>query len=390
MNLFDIDEYDDSNSENFDDINVLLNDIQQAVIWGTDWTTGTIVSQIERGLIDLKPKFQRREAWDDKRKSAFIESVILGLPIPQIILAEKKEKKGTYIVIDGKQRLISLRRFFSKQDDKEFPPLRLKGLSIINRLNGKSFEDIAVDTELEPFSLQIENFPIRTIVIKNWPNEEFLYNVFLRLNTGSLPLAPQELRQALHPGNFIDFTDEFSISSLQIKKVLNITKPDYRMRDIELVIRYFSFKYFINKYNGNLKSFFDNTVEVLNRTWEQQSSNILQTADQLNAAIDSTFTIFENNAFSKWKNNCFDKRFNRAIFDIMVYYFSIPEVREIAITKQDEIKNEFKMLCETNTDFLNSFETSTKNVQPTNTRFNTWGTSLARICNLRIDIPNLL
>lgn len=390
MDLFDINEFEDYSNENFDDINVLLNDIQQAVIWGTDWTTGTIVSQIQRGLIDLKPKFQRREAWDDKRKSAFIESVILGLPIPQIILAEKKEKKGTYIVIDGKQRLISLRRFFSNRDDQEFLPLRLKGLSIINSLNGKSFEDISSDPELESFSSQIENFPIRTIVIKNWPNEEFLYNVFLRLNTGSLPLAPQELRQALHPGNFIDFTDEFSISSQQIKRVLNISKPDYRMRDIELVIRYFSFKYFISSYNGNLKSFFDNTVEVLNRSWEQQSNYIRETANQLNAAIDATYTIFGHNAFSKWKNNNFDSRFNRAIFDIMVYYFSTPEVRDTALTKQNEIQTEFKMLCETNIDFLNSFETSTKNVQPTNIRFNTWGASLARICDLRIDVPNLL
>lgn len=390
MGLFDIDEFDDFTSENIDDINVLLNDIQQAVIWGTDWTTGTIVSQIERGLIDLKPKFQRREAWDDKRKSAFIESVILGLPIPQIILAEKKEKKGTYIVIDGKQRLISLRRFFSKRNDQEFPPLRLKGLSIIKHLNGKSFEEISEDTELESFSTQIENYPIRTIVIKNWPNEEFLYNVFLRLNTGSLPLAPQELRQALHPGNFIDFTDEFSISSEQIKKVLSINKPDYRMRDIELVIRYFSFKYFIKDYNGNLKSFFDKTVELLNSNWEQQCNKINHTAQQLNEAIDATFIIFGSNAFSKWKNKSFDSRFNRAIFDIMVYYFSIPEVRDIAITKQEEIKSEFKTLCETNIEFLNSFETSTKNVLPTNTRFNTWGTSLARICNLKIDIPNLL
>lgn len=389
MSLFDTDEFEDLSSENLEDINVLLNDIQQAVIWGTDWTTGTIVSQIERGNIDLKPKFQRREAWDDKRKSAFIESVILGLPIPQIILAEKKEKKGTYIVIDGKQRLISLRRFFAKQEDQEFSPLRLKGMSIINNLNGKSFENISSEPELESFSSQIENFPIRTIVIKNWPNEEFLYNVFLRLNTGSLPLAPQELRQALHPGYFIDFTDEFSISSQQIKKVLNINKPDYRMRDMELVIRYFSFKYFINSYTGNLKSFFDNTVKILNNNWELQNEDIRETANQLNAAIDTTYEIFEDNAFSKWKNKNFDRRFNRAIFDIMVFYFSNPDIRNIALTKKNEIITEFKTLCETNINFLNSFETSTKNIQPTSIRFNTWGKSLSKICEREIDVPEI-
>lgn len=112
MDLFEniegFDDFEDINQESSEDIAIQLEDIQQAVVWGTDWTAGTIVSQIEKGFIDLKPKFQRREAWDDKRKSLFIESLVLGLPIPQIILAERKEKRGTYIVIDGKQRLISL------------------------------------------------------------------------------------------------------------------------------------------------------------------------------------------------------------------------------------------------------------------------------------------
>lgn len=106
------DELDSVGQENEDDVVVQLSSFQQAVIWGTDWTTGTIVNQLNKGNIDLDPKFQRREAWSPSRKSRFIESLILGLPIPEIILAERKDKKGTYIVIDGKQRLISIRQFF--------------------------------------------------------------------------------------------------------------------------------------------------------------------------------------------------------------------------------------------------------------------------------------
>ena len=62
----------------------------QAVLYSTDWTVETIIAQLERGNIDLNPRFQRRDAWSLKGKSRFIESVILGLPIPQIVLAEKK------------------------------------------------------------------------------------------------------------------------------------------------------------------------------------------------------------------------------------------------------------------------------------------------------------
>lgn len=384
------DEIENVNLENEDDVIVNLNEYQQAVVWSTDWTTGTIVTQMDKGTIDLKPKFQRREAWDDKRKSKFIESIILGLPIPQIILAERKDKKGTYIVIDGKQRLLSIRQFFSKADDNVFPRLKLKGLDSLNALNNKSFIDLQADPNLEDFATQLENQPIRTIVIKNWPNEAFLYNVFLRLNTGSLPLAPQELRQALHPGPFIDFTDQFSIDSLQIRKVLNISEPDYRMRDIELVIRFFAFKYFVTIYNGNLKRFFDDTVENLNNSWAQKEQEIVKSSLELNNAIDFTYEIFGENAFRKWKDNVYQGRFNRAIYDVMVYYFSEPAIRQAAQGHFADIEELFRFLCNNDVEFLNSFETSTKNIAPTNKRYSTWGNTISQICGIQIQIPNLV
>ncbi len=383
------DEFENVTLEDEDDVKVNLIEYQQAVIWSTDWTTGTIVTQMNKGTIDLKPKFQRREAWDDKRKSKFIESIILGLPIPQIILAERKDKKGTYIVIDGKQRLLSIRQFFSKVDDELFPRLKLKGLDSLNSLNNKSFVDLQSDPNLEDFATLLENQPIRTIVIKNWPNEAFLYNVFLRLNTGSLPLAAQELRQALHPGPFIDYTDQFSIESRQIKKVLNIEEPDYRMRDIELVIRFFAFKFFVHEYNGNLKKFFDDTVEKLNNSWPEIEPVVVASAEELNNAIDFSYQIWGDSTFRKWKENVYQGRFNRAIYDIMVYYFSDPEIRNAAKNNIPAIVDRFKSLCENDSEFLNSFETSTKNIIPTNKRYSTWGNELAQICGIQISVPQL-
>src|SRR5690348_9039922 len=85
--------------------------VNKAVVTGTDWTADTILKQLEKGNISLDPIFQRRDAWSDKRKSKFIESLILGLPVPQIVLAESQEVKGKFLVIDGKQRLLTLQRF---------------------------------------------------------------------------------------------------------------------------------------------------------------------------------------------------------------------------------------------------------------------------------------
>lgn len=172
----------------------------QAVIWGTDWTTETINNQLLKGNIDLNPSFQRRDAWTDAEKSRLIESLMLGLPVPPIILAENKNKKNSYIVIDGKQRLLSIRRFFSSEEGAQFKPLKLKSLDILKELNGDTIESARIKSP--EYITNLENQPIRTIVIKNWPDEPFLYTVFLRLNTGSKKLSPQELRQALKPGRF--------------------------------------------------------------------------------------------------------------------------------------------------------------------------------------------
>jgi len=379
----------DIGAENEEDIEQNDDSFSQSVIWGTDWTAETINNQLTRGNIDLFPKFQRRDAWSNKAKSRFIESIILGLPIPQIILAEKKGQRGKYIVIDGKQRLLTIRRFFSQKADDEFKPLRLIGLEILTDLNGKTYKKLKEDAEYIDELNQLENQSIRTTIIKNWPNESFLFTVFLRLNTGSIKLSPQELRQALHPGPFIDFADEFSIESEGIKNMLNLKKPDYRMRDVEIVIRYFANKYFLKVYEGNLKKAFDNTVKILNENWENDKDKIIADAKNLDSAIQFTIELYggQKQAFSKWLGDSFQNNFNRAIFDIMVYYFSVPEILEEAKTKMTPILDSFKNLCIVDEAFLSSFEHTTKSMDNTFKRLTTWGNALADVLDVPIVVP---
>ncbi|WP_077400744.1 DUF262 domain-containing protein [Cellulophaga omnivescoria] len=379
----------DIGAENEEDIEQNDDSFSQSVIWGTDWTAETINNQLTRGNIDLFPKFQRRDAWSNKAKSRFIESIILGLPIPQIILAEKKGQRGKYIVIDGKQRLLTIRRFFSQKADDEFKPLRLIGLEILTDLSGKTYKKLKEDAEYIDELNQLENQSIRTTIIKNWPNESFLFTVFLRLNTGSIKLSPQELRQALHPGPFIDFADEFSIESEGIRNMLNLKKPDYRMRDVEIVIRYFANKYFLKVYEGNLKKAFDNTVKILNENWENDKDKIIADAKNLDSAIQFTIELYggQKQAFSKWLGDSFQNNFNRAIFDIMVYYFSVPEILEEAKTKMTPILDSFKNLCIVDEAFLSSFEHTTKSMDNTFKRLTTWGNALADVLDVPIVVP---
>lgn len=105
------------------------------VTWSTDWTVGTLISQLSRDRFDLEPAFQRRDVWNDRRWSRFIESLLLGIPVPQVVLAERSENRGRFIVLDGKQRLRSLQRFAGLDGS----PLRLTGLEVLKNLNGATY-----------------------------------------------------------------------------------------------------------------------------------------------------------------------------------------------------------------------------------------------------------
>jgi len=315
----------------------------------------------------------------------------LGLPVPEIVLAENKKKKGSYIVIDGKQRLLTIRQFYSTDENKNFSRFKLSTLEILTELNGKTYSDLEKNAEFRSYQEALDNQSIRTVIIKNWPNDDFLHIVFHRLNTGSVALSSQELRQALHPGEFIDFSEQFSRESRTIQRMLRLKEPDNRMKDVELVIHYFAFKNFLPKYGGRYKKFLDDIVEELNHLWKEKEVEIKTQANDLNQAIDSTIAIFGfDDAFKKYSSGSFQRTFNRTVFEIMVYYFSEDRIRTVALNKKSEIKTAYIHLCQNDTEFVRSIEISTKNIDKVVKRYSTWGSVLSSILQIEISIPILV
>jgi hypothetical protein len=364
-----------------------------AVVTGTDWTAETILNQLDRGNIELNPRFQRRETWTDTRKSAFIESLILGLPIPQLVLAERADRRGSYIVIDGKQRLIALRRFAAEEpghnDGSDFAPLHLQKLEVRDDLDGLTLAELRASTKHFEDVSAFENQTIRTVVVRAWPDEDFLYRVFLRLNTGSVPLSPQELRQALHPGPFVDFADDRSANSESIRTALKLKRPDFRMRDVELLIRFYAFTYFLSDYRGNLKQFLDETCESLNHRWGEERDEIEAVADTCDAAIATTVEVFGDDAFRRYSDDGVEGRFNRAVFDVMTYYFKDRSVRESAEQNSEHVVTAFQTLCIEDRDFLEAITTTTKSIPATFTRLSKWGETLAEVLSADLAVPQL-
>ena len=362
--------------------NLSLSDL---AISGTDWTVETIISQINKGNIQLDPSFQRRNAWNNTVKSRFIESIFLGLPIPQIILAEQKNKKGKFIVIDGKQRLLSLKQF-ALPDNGE-TPLKLSGIEVISNFNHMTYKDIESGLYYDDIDA-FNNQTIRTVVIKNWKSVEILYLLFLRLNTGSVKLSPQELRQALYPGKFIDYISNESCNNMELRRLFGGKGPDFRMRDVEILIRFYAFNFFAKDYKGSMQNFLDKTCDHLNKSFMEKEDDITATMSLFSKTVNLVFSVFpDKTAFRKYKNGKYEPKYNRAVIDIMLYYFSQFKRAECAIKHKENISKKFEELCTTDTAFIAALESTTKSLAAVHSRFRKWGEALSEVTGIALSIP---
>lgn len=225
-----------------------------------DFNISTIFSLIDNGVVKMPP-FQRNYVWDEKRASKLIESIIIGLPIPQVFLYE--QKKNSFYVIDGQQRLLSI-YFFIKQrfptkegrialrdyltgdskidssilsDEKLFNNFSLK-LPALTKNETNKLDKLKFET-LGDYKYTFEILrTIRTVVIKqNEPdNDSSIYEIFNRLNTGGQNLSPQEIRMSLYYSDFYKKLIEMNKHS-KWRIFLNQDTPDIRLKDIEILVR---------------------------------------------------------------------------------------------------------------------------------------------------------
>lgn len=153
-------------------------------------------------------------------------------------------------------------------------------------------------------------------------------------------------------------------------------------------MRYVAFQYSLNTYKGNLKTFLDNECNRLNDKWTTDESDIRHKADQLEASISASYDIFGENAFRKYDGHIYETRFNRAVFDIIIFYFANDVIRKSALSKKAKVKKAYETLS-TNSAFVKSVETTTKSVEATQTRFLLWGQALSKTLGIRFALPSI-
>ncbi|WBV41879.1 DUF262 domain-containing protein [Pseudoroseomonas cervicalis] len=344
---------------------------RDAIVISADWTIETIFLQIQKGNIDLEPKFQRRVAWDDVRRSRLIESIVVGMPVPNIVIAENKNQRNRFIVIDGKQRLAAICDFM--QDS-----LELSGLDVREDLNKKKFSQFSKEDQAT-----FENSTIRASMIRNWRDDNFLYAIFYRLNSGSLPLSPQELRKALIGGKLLSLIESYISSSKPFQEIFG-AGLDKRMRDSELVLRFIAFDRGLEEYRGDFRKFLDNYTRYFEEEGDGREREANDSLSRLDAALAESFRIFKESAFKKWIGFRYERVINRAIFDCMTRFFADQTVRNYAVGKEKEIVNEFHLLCD-DPIFRDAIEKTTKSLGATYRRIDMWGEALSSVLQLKYD-----
>lgn len=337
-------------------------DSNNLIVYSRDWTVATILNQIEQDNIDLSPGFQRRNAWNDDKRSKLIESIFIGYPIPEIVLAEDNKSRNSFVVIDGKQRLLTIAGYKDNSKynfwDKKIP--KTKGLK--SRFNGISYTDVSNNAEL----LRIfENSALRCTVISNYHSENTLYDIFYRLNAGSTQLSSQELRQALNKGKFSDFLIQVTNDDSVLREVMNIKEPDKRLRDVEVLLRCMSFLEYASEYNGNLLQFLDSRTKIFNNRWKQDSAYIEELKDRVFTSIDKLIKVFndKNEVARKYKNGELNTKFNRVLLEVLVFFFD--KIDDIQLTDCNNLKFKglYKKLFEEDFEFQATIDGSTKNME---------------------------
>ena len=141
--------------------------------------------------------------------------------------------------------------------------------------------------------------------------------------------------------------------------------------------------------NGDLRAFLDDTCQRLNDEWETRQSEIEGLARQCDEAIERTIAIFGTDAFRRWrKPSGFERGFNRAVFDIMTYFFRDSTIGDLALDKNQDVKEAFEALSRDDEEFNEALQTTTKSIRATFNRLQKWGIKLQSTLEYELNIPD--
>lgn len=260
--------------------------------------------------IILNPEFQRNLVWKSEQKCRFIESIIMGIPLPPFYVYH--DLSGKYIMVDGLQRSSTIASFLNDG-------FALEELQVLPNLNGLKF------SELKTLQTRLEDKNLLVYVIKPSVPGEVLYDIFNRINTGGTQLTRQEIRNCIFIGNSTALLKKLSEKSVFRKAIDGGISPT-RMKDREAVLRYLAFTLlpYETDYNNDMDEFLGRAMRLINQL---SSAEISVIEDKFDKVMTHAYRVFGTSSF-RIPTDYSRGRVNIALFEVISYFFYKNEAKE--------------------------------------------------------------
>ncbi|MGH7204874.1 MAG: DUF262 domain-containing protein [Nitrospiraceae bacterium] len=327
--------------------------------YGADYPVDGLVRRIADGSIFV-PQFQRGYVWNLSQASRFIESLLLGLPVPGIFLSKESDSQKL-LVIDGQQRLRTLQYFYEGIFQPTQKAFALRGVQ--SKFNGITYKTLPDEDRR-----RLDDSILHAIIVKqDEPSEDqsSVYYLFERLNTGGVLLQPQEIRACIYHGEFNNLLKQLNDNS-SWRAIFGPVNS--RMRDQELILRFLALFFKSDEYKKPMKEFL-NIYMGKNKGLTDQAKHELTRA--FVGTIELVHSCMGSAAFKP------KRTLNAAVFDAVMVGVA-KRLRRGGVKDKKALTQKYHELLD-NADFISACETGTAGEESVSRRIGLATTAFADV-----------
>ncbi|MEO9633230.1 MAG: DUF262 domain-containing protein [Parasphingorhabdus sp.] len=294
---------------------------QKVVTDGYEMSLGEIINLYRDGELIIDPVFQRLFRWDDQRKTRFIESLILGIPIPPIFVYQ--DENGIWELIDGLQRLstvLQLTGDLGGERAEELGLLALNGTRFLPSLDRKLWKpssENADDGLGSTLQIEIKRARLRVEILKAESAASAKYELFQRLNTGGAGLTEQEVRNSIAVSVNKDFYDWLVTQASRESFIRTTRQTDTALEaqmGLELVLRFLAFRLVPYQNGLDVHEYLDDALFSLASGEDFDAVTETEVFEKTFRFLD---TALGDTAFQRWDGTAFTGKFLMSIYEVM-------------------------------------------------------------------------
>lgn len=298
---------------------------RQVVTDGYEMSLGEIASLYKNDELIIAPAYQRLIRWEESQKTRFVESILLGLPVPPVFVFQRED--GVWELIDGLQRISTALHLMGvlKINGNLVEPLVLSGTNFLPSLEGMKWSSSNpgdMNVFNTPLQLEIKRARIRVEILRKESDQDAKYELFQRLNTGGSKLSDQEVRNSvlvMLNENFFQWIRDHS-AKREFKETIQLTSTQEELaQDNEMVLRFVAYRRATYTKGLDVNEYLDHSARKLSTL---TAVELAEESDIFNWTFDLLWQTFQGDAFRRWDGNRHTGRSMLAAFDVITYGLS--------------------------------------------------------------------